>query len=601
MNITAVVAAAAALLAVLLLVGPRLRERAIDHAREGLLDQAHMVANLVREPLRAGADLPELDPLVDAAAAGVRARVTIIAPDGRVLADTALSGQPLVHLENHGTRPEVLQALAEGSGSSLRHSTTVDRELLYVATQVREGERLLAIARVAIAVRLVTSQALELQQAVVAALLLAFGITALLSAFLSRPLVGPLNQIMSAAREFAAGNLDARIDVQRNDELGELAQILNDTAHALKGHLAEQALERRRTESILASMEDGVLAIDHEGRVLVANPALLQMLELEPGRAVGRQYEELLEDPPLRSLVEDVIGDGERRGEEIRLPRLQKVLSVEAAALAESAGVRPGVVLTLRDVTRRVDLERMRRDFVANASHELRTPLTSVRGFVEALEDGAMDEPDRARRFLGKIRKHADRMASLVEDLLELSRLETGDREPSIEMVTPADVARDVVASFSRLASRQRVSLRHVDGGGPQVPADPDRLRRALEALVDNALKYTPSGGHVEIRTGPAPFGGTRVEVVDDGPGIAPEHVPRIFERFYRVDKARSRELGGTGLGLSIVKHLVESMGARVDLRSVVDEGSSFRITLPVAEEQATPGADASTDPPVPV
>ena len=579
MVVTAVVAAAAALLAVLLLVGPRLRERALDHAREGLLDQAYFVSNLVREPLRRGAGLAELDPLIDAAASRVRARVTIIALDGTVLADTAVSGRDLVQLENHRTRPEVLEALAERTGSSLRYSTTVERELLYVAAQVRDGDRLLAIARVALALRLVSAQAVELQQAVAVALLLAFGITAILTGLLSRPLVGPLHQIVSAARQFAAGNLEARIDVQRNDELGELARILNSTANQLQERLSEQAWERTRTEAILSAMEEGVLAVDHEGRLLVANAALRQLLGVE--EAIGRHHTEIIQDGPIRTVLASTLEDGERLAEELWIPRLSRVFAITAVPLSESEGTPRGAVLTFRDVTRRVDLDRMRRDFVANASHELRTPLTSVRGFVEALEDGALEDPATAKRFFGKIRTHADRMAALVEDLLELSRLESGDRVPQIESITPSEVVGEVVTSFTGMAARHRITLRHTDAGGPSVPADSDRLRRALEALVDNAIKYTPAGGHVEIRCGPAPFGGARFEVIDDGPGIPPEHVPRVFERFYRVDKARSRELGGTGLGLSIVKHLVESMGASVDVRSVVDEGSCFRITLP--------------------
>jgi len=226
----------------------------------------------------------------------------------------------------------------------------------------------------------------------------------------------------------------------------------------------------------------------------------------------------------------------------------------------------------------------VRRDFVANASHELRTPLTSVRGFVEALEDGAMAETETAQRFLGKIRTHADRMAALVEDLLELSRLESGEHSPRWEETRPSEVAEDVVASFAGSAARKEIELQHLDRGAGAVLADPDRLRRVVENLVDNAVKYTPPGGKVEVVTAPAPDGGALVEVADDGPGIAPEHLPRIFERFYRVDAARSRELGGTGLGLSIVKHLTEGMGGSVSVHSEVGRGTRFTVAIPARE-----------------
>jgi signal transduction histidine kinase len=227
---------------------------------------------------------------------------------------------------------------------------------------------------------------------------------------------------------------------------------------------------------------------------------------------------------------------------------------------------------------------------VANASHELRTPLTSIRGFVEALEDGAIEEPPKAQRFLGKIRTHADRMAALVEDLLELSRLESGDRAPEWEETLPSDVAEDVVASFAGLATRKDISLRLEDRGAPAVVTDPERLRRILENLVDNSVKYTPDGGGIAITTSAGPNGSARIEVADNGPGIAPEHQARIFERFYRVDKARSRELGGTGLGLSIVRHLAEGMGASVSVESEPGRGARFTVVLPGS---ALPGKPA--------
>jgi two-component system phosphate regulon sensor histidine kinase PhoR len=243
-------------------------------------------------------------------------------------------------------------------------------------------------------------------------------------------------------------------------------------------------------------------------------------------------------------------------------------------------GTPHGAVLTFHDVTERRRLDQVRRDFVANASHELRTPLTSIRGFVEALEDGALADPPTAERFLGKIHAHADRMGALVEDLLELSRLESGERPPVREPVDVAEVADDVAASFAEMAERKSLALECRHQPARTVTSDGDRLRRILENLVENAIKYTPAGGSVGIETA-GRDGGAQVTVSDDGPGIPPEHLPRIFERFYRVDKARSRDLGGTGLGLSIVKHLAESIGATVGVSSDVGRGTRFTVLLP--------------------
>ncbi len=323
-------------------------------------------------------------------------------------------------------------------------------------------------------------------------------------------------------------------------------------------------------------MDDGLLAVDHRGTVVLANPWLARTLELrEP---VGRHYLEVIRQSGVGALIEDTLRTGARRAAAVELLQLGRVFDIVAVPFPDAEGAPHGAVLTFNDATERRRLERMRRDFVANASHELRTPLTSIRGFVEALEDGAVAEPETAQRFLGKIRKHADRMAALVDDLLDLSRLE-GGRAPEWKETRPSEVAEGVVASFAAPATRKDISLRHVDQGAPAAVTDPERLRRILENLVDNAVKYTPERGHVEVTTSPGPDGSARIEVADDGPGIAPEHQDRVFERFYRVDKARSRELGGTGLGLSIVKHLAEGMGASVTVESEPGKGSRFIVS----------------------
>jgi two-component system, OmpR family, phosphate regulon sensor histidine kinase PhoR len=541
------------------------------------------MARVVEEGLARGAPPSELDPLVDEAAREVRARVTIVAPDGRVVADSSVSGPDLAALENHGGRPEVREALASGAGSAVRHSATVGRDLLYAAVTIRHGGRILGVARVATPLQAVEEQVADLGRAESLALLLAFGITGLLSLALTASLARPLGEIMDAARQFGGGNLGARIRVRRRDELGELARILNFSADQLQERLGEVARERARIEAILFAMEDGVLAVDHKGTVILANQALSRGLELR--EAMGRHYLEVIRQREVGGLIEEVLRTGERRLVEVEILHLKRVYAITAVPFPGAEGSPPGVVLTFHDATERRRLDRIRRDFVANASHELRTPLTSIRGFVEALEDGAVNEPDTAERFLGKIRVHADRMAALVEDLLELSRLESGERPPRFEEVVPSEIAEDVVASFTGLANRKRIELKRVEGAAPTIVTDADRLRRIVENLVENAVKYTPEGGRVEVASGPGAAGGAVLEVRDNGPGIGAEHLPRIFERFYRVDKARSRELGGTGLGLAIVKHLAEGMGAHVRVESELAKGSRFIVTVPAGRE----------------
>ena len=584
MAVTAVAATATALVIVLVLEGPDLHRRAVEQMRATLFAEARLMARVVAQPLAEGRSSDEIDALVDEAAKDVGARVTIIAPDGTVIADSALSGEALHAVENHRSRPEVQGALASGAGSSIRHSTTVGDDLLYAAVAIRSADRLVGVSRVALSLRGVEEQIDDLQRAVTVALAVAFVLIALLSAAFSSSLAGPLGEVMDAARRFATGDLAARSPVRRSDEIGELARILNRSADQLQQRITEIARDRARIDAMLSAMEDGVMAVDHRGVVLLANQALRLGLGLhEP---VGRHYLEVVRQREVGELIEEVLRAGARRVDEVEMLRGGRAYAVIGVPFPGPEGQPPGAVLTFHDVTERHRVERVRRDFVANASHELRTPLTSIRGFVEALEDGAMEEPATGRRFLEKIRLHADRMAGLVSDLLELSRLESGERAPTWEPVVPAEVAEEVAASLAGAAGRKRVALHRADRGAPTVVSDADRLRQILENLVENAVKYTPAGGRIEITTGPAAEGGAELVVDDDGPGIPSEHLPRIFERFYRVDKARSRELGGTGLGLSIVKHLAEGMGATVSVESQPGRGTRFTVVVPAGPER---------------
>jgi two-component system phosphate regulon sensor histidine kinase PhoR len=596
MVVIALAAVVGALLVVLFLAGPRLRARALDTARTTLFAEARLMARLVGPALAEGAESDELDRLVDAASGDVRARVTIIAPEGRVLADAELSGAALAAVENHADRPEIVQARAEGLGSSLRHSTTVDRDLLYGAVTIDHEGRLLGFSRVAYNLSEVEEQARQLQGVVALALLVAFGITAALAMILIPPVMVSMKTIMDTAQRLAAGDLSARSEVQRPDELGELAHILNASADLLQERLSENARDQARMRAILSAMEDGVLAVDYQGTVLVANQTLLSGLDLQD--PLGRHYTAVVFQKEVGTVIEDVLRTGERRVTEVDFTRVSKTYALTAVAFPGEAGALHGAVLTFHDVTSRHQLEQIRRDFVANASHELRTPLTSIRGFVEALEDGAAEEPETAGRFLRKIRTHADRMTSLLSDLLDLSRLESGQTPPIWEPVHAEEAAEDVVSSFAALARSSRVTLRQRDNGVPRVVSDVDRIRRVLEVLVDNAVKYTAArhvdgGGQVEVVTGPGPDGGARLEVRDNGPGIDAEHLSRLFERFYRVDKARSRELGGTGLGLSIARHLAEGMGATIGVESEPGQGTRFIVDVPSSPDPNNPPGTA--------
>jgi two-component system phosphate regulon sensor histidine kinase PhoR len=578
--LTAVASTAIALLAMMLLVGPALRERAIEDNRETLLVKAALMAHVVDLALARGAPSAEIDAVVDEAAReSGGSRFTIVAPDGRVLADSAVSGDALSHLENHLQRPEIQQAIAAGRGTAMRHSATVGENLVYAAVVIRGRSGILGFSRVARPLRGIERDVAQLRRSIALALLLAFAITAVLSFVVASSVAGPLRAVMDSARRFAAGDLSARSRVWRGDEIGELARILNNSADQLQGRLTEIARERARTGAILSAMEEGLLAVDHQGAVLLANDILVRSLGLRD--FAGRHYLEVVRQRDVTAVLEDVLRSGERRAAEVSLPHVRKAYALAAVPFPGLEGAPHGAVLTFHDVTERRRLDQVRRDFVANASHELRTPLTSIRGFVEALEDGAVEDPKTAQRFLGKIRTHADRMAALVADLLELSRLEAGERPLESLPVSVAEVAAEVVAGLRPLARDREVEVTAADEGAPPIVTDADAVRRVLENLVENAIKYTGHGGRVHVVSWPHAEGGVAIEVSDNGPGIAAEHLPRIFERFYRVDKARSREIGGTGLGLAIVRHLAESLSGRVTVESEPGRGARFVLELP--------------------
>ncbi len=574
------------LLAVLLLAGPRIRLRAQEETTSTLTAEAELIASALEEPVAAGQPVEAIDALVDEASRRAQSRVTIVALDGRVLGDSALSGPDLLQVENHGTRPEVIQALTGGRGVSTRPSATVGQDFLYVAVPIRRQGRTVAVARVARSLADIDDEVRRFQVSVGWALVIAFVITGFVSTFFAPRFVGPLRDLMQAARRFAAGDLAVSVPIERNDEVGELARILNAAIAQLQVRLTEAARDSARTEAILSVIEDGLLAVDHEGTVLLANPSLERTLELI--KPLGNHYLAVVRHHVVARLVDQVLETGSREVAEADFQRVGRTCLIVAVPFPGEAGAPRGAVLTFHDVTERRRVEQLRRDFVANASHELRTPLTSIRGYVEALEDGAVNRPDQAARFLAKIRTRADQMAALVSDLLELSHAESRARPLAWQRVDVQAVVDEAIGALATQASPKHLSMQVVARAPASVVTDPEYLRRMVENILDNAVKYTPDAGRVDVSVTSQPDGGCAIEVADTGPGIGPEHLPRIFERFYRVDQARSRELGGTGLGLAIVKHLADRLGVRVDVRSEVGAGSRFTLTVPAGPAQAS-------------
>jgi len=395
----------------------------------------------------------------------------------------------------------------------------------------------------------------------------------------------PLKSMLPATRKIAAGDLEQRVEIESDDELGVLAKHLNDMVDRLRNNIKEISGERNKIKAILASLTDAVLAVDQVGRIMFVNPAAEEMLGKREEEMAGKFLLEVIRNHEMDSLAKEILDKGGIREAELRLfPTSSRVFKVHGAPITAEQGRIVGAVLSIRDITELRRLEQMRSEFVANVSHELRTPLTSIRGFVETLLEGALGDEKIARRFLTIINSEAQRLQRLIEDLLTLSRLEHQKPEKVVKGASLPHTLNRVLEVVGPLAKDKGVELKaELPSDLPLLKFPENFLEQVLLNLLDNGIKYTPGGGSVTVsarREGSK----VRVEVRDTGIGIPEESLPRIFERFYRVDKARSRELGGTGLGLSIVKHMVESHGGTVGVHSRVGEGSLFYFILPVAE-----------------
>jgi two-component system phosphate regulon sensor histidine kinase PhoR len=550
---------------------------AVARIERGLIGEARLAAELLAHSLPE-ADLEALDAEADRLGTFVEARVTFIRADGVVVGDSVEDGEALRALENHGLRPEVVQARAGGLGLSRRYSTTVGADMLYVAAPAAHPS--IAVVRVALPLTEIDAQVRVVRRAAAlalgVALPIALGLSWLASAILSKR----LRDVSAAARRYAAGELPHPGAGYGDDEIGQLGRTLDESVRELARRMAELDRARTRTEAILSGMVEGVVVVDAEGRLQLVNASAQRMLELPaaagPDPAARQRYLQMIRHPGIVSQFDAAIAGRVPEDIEIVLPGGAAIVA-RAVPLAGSGGA----VLVLHDITRLRQADQMRRDFVANVSHELRTPLTAIRGYAEALRDEALPAADR-ERFLATIDRHTERMTRLVQDLLRLARIESG-QEPMV--AEPCQVQRVFAAVAGDLRPRleakgQRI-VTVVGDGAEVVVTDAHKLEEVLRNLVDNASAYAPA--RTQVRLEAVRDGGEIVVTVEDeGPGIPAADLTRVFERFYRVDPARSRESGGTGLGLSIVRHLVDRLGGRVSAANRPGGGAEFVVRLPV-------------------
>lgn len=561
-----------------LMAGRAIRSQSYELQQQDLLERARLLAPQVQELVVAGRTA-RLDDYLKRQGPIASTRITVILPDGTVLADSDADPRAM---DNHADRPEVRQALATGRGKVIRPSRTMEAEMVFSALLLEHAGSPVAVLRTSVPLRTLHAQMLSVYRPL---LFSGMGL-ALLAALLvlgsTRRITRPLEAMRHAADLYAGGSLSFRVEPANISEFHSLAQAMNRMAGSLEEKIDSLARERNIRDALLDSMDEGVIGLDGQGAILFCNRAAVRQLGIGEGRITGRALADCLR-PDLCDLLLPAIA--ERGARELELewaPGDLRTLALGVTGLHDLSDREIGTLVVFSEITRMRRLEKVREDFVANVSHELRTPITSIRGFVENLNEGAVEDPDLARRFLGIIERQVVRLSSIIDDLLTLSRIERDEREKQLDLkpVDLCQLAGEVVDLCSVQATRQQVRLELDCVEHSTWQADENMLQRALINLVENAVKYSPAGGlvRVELATGE---NGLEIHVTDQGPGIPPEHLPRLFERFYVVDRARSRSLGGTGLGLSIVKHIARAHGGRVSVESRPGEGARFTIHLP--------------------
>ena len=560
-------------------------------AFKDLTSRAELVSSQVKPLLGRPA---QLQALVKAIGTRADTRLTLIAgPDGsvgatgKVLADS--EADPAT-MPNHDTpsRPEVQTALAGGTAHVARFSDTLKERMLYVAVPVFDSShQVTAVIRTALPLTQVNLALDNMTRRIVFGTLIVALAVALLGFVVSRQISSRMREIKRGAARFAAGDFSHEIHVSTADEIGEVAVGLNAMGRRLSETIQTITEERNEQEAVLAGMTEGVLAVDGQERVITINAAAARLLAVEPDDAQGRSIQEVVRNPDLQAFVAAVLAeDGPIAGNVVVHTDLDsRDLQVQGAQLGDGNGdgTGRGAVVVLNDVTRMRHYEAIRRDFVANVSHEIKTPVTTIKGFAETLLDGALDDRHDAERFLHIIVGQADRLSAIIEDLLSLSSLESGSEGAriSLEHGSIRDVLQVALDVCEMKAAARDITLTLDCSDDLFAEINPPLLEQAVVNLIDNAVKYSPEGSRVEVSAATEAMG-LAIKVKDVGPGIGREHLPRLFERFYRIDKARSRDMGGTGLGLSIVKHIAVAHGGSVAVESTPGLGSTFTITLPV-------------------
>ncbi|MDY6861435.1 MAG: ATP-binding protein [Thermodesulfobacteriota bacterium] len=568
------------LFGIYLYINKSLKEHNYLRTKANLIKKTSLAKTLIEKNYSENKSRKELDEIADKIGTDLDLRVTIIDVDGTVLGDSELDDKRLFEIENHLYRQEVQMAIQSGIGESKRFSTTIKKDMLYIASTYGKGKTqgIIRLAMPLFEIELISNRLKKvLWISVFIAFIMAIIISFLASIFISKP----IREVSKISRDFARGDFEKRVAVTSDDEIGDLAVAFNYMAEQIKVRIQEVMISRSRLEAVLLSMFEGVMVVDMDGTILLMNHALKNFLQIKK-EAVGKKLLEVVRNIEIHQIVDKTL----QRKQGVQTHEISLLLPEEKIALIHATqvsreGKPEGVVLVFHDITELRRFERMRQDFVANVSHELRTPVTSIKGYAETLIEGALEDKENAHDFLKIIFSDANRLAKLIDDLLDLSKIESGKLKINLRPFTLKPLIEGVVSDLnSQLQDRSIKVNIDIPENLSGVSGDETAIAQVLFNLIENAIKYNNDGGRITI-SGEDKGEFVEVSISDTGIGIPQDDLPRIFERFYRVDKSRDRELGGTGLGLSIVKHIVQAHNGEVFARSDPGKGSTFYFTIP--------------------
>ncbi|MEX1328660.1 MAG: two-component system histidine kinase PnpS [Desulfobacterales bacterium] len=551
-----------------------LDQTAADLKIRALLVEKQIAAHLI--PL----DAAEVDAICKEFGKQSATRITVILPSGQVIGDSRETPR---QMDNHAGRPEIVMALKGKPGQSIRYSNTLRQQMIYVAVPLQRNQSTLGVIRTSVPITSIKGELRSIQTKIALGGLLIAVLAAWISLLISRRIIRPIEEMKNGTDRFANGDLTHRLATPASEELASLAEALNQMAAQLDRRIKTIVSQRNELETVLASMLEGVVAIDNEERIININAAAADFFDCKPEKCPGRNLQEVIRNSALQLFVRKSISSKVPKEDDISLYHNgEKTLHLQSSPLLDANKEHIGTLVVFDDVTHLRRLEDMRRDFVANVSHEIKTPLTAIKGFVETLRLGDVDKPEESERFLGIIQKHVDRLSFIVEDLLSLSRIEQEDERKAIqiEKAKILDVFKSAIQICRSKAEEKKIGIHPICEAQLTSWFDSSLLEQAVVNLLDNAIKYSEPNSTIHLKAN-LKDAEVKIIVEDRGIGIAKKHLPRLFERFYRVDKARSRNLGGTGLGLAIVKHIAQAHGGNVTVESTLGEGSVFTIHLP--------------------